>query len=293
MITLFKKVAGLNTKVNPRRVEYNGEGGSTELGAAVDIMIDSSGLPFTRPSLVKTQDGDFHSLCPEGYVVSEGTIYSVNEQGDIFSTGITGLSDNKVSFCKAMGNTYYTNGEVYGGIEEDWVQTPYRGDSKTTKHHVGPFPGQHIAFFAGRMLIGVSGAVFWSGLFSIGLFHTQSFVALGKSIKMIRPVSEGVFVSTEDEVWFLKGMFPDKFIPTLVSSYPALEWSDQAPLVEGHDIGLQNPGQCALWNSPEGAILGLPTGQIVNLTKEKIALIPGVSKGFGCVIDYYFIHRSY
>jgi hypothetical protein len=294
MITLFKRATGLNTVANPRRVTQNQEAQSSDLGVAVDVMIDQTGLVMRRPSLTKVQDGNFHSLCSEGYVVSEGVIYSVNATGEIFPTRISGISGAKVSFCKAMGSTYFSNGAVFGRIEGPWGPTPYRGSSKTTKYITGPFPGQHLAFFAGRMFIAAEGTLYGSELFSLGAYHkTKTMVQLGTKINMVRPVSEGMFVSTDSEVWFLAGKHPHNFIPTLVCEYPALEWSDSPVLVEGLEIGMQNPGLCALWNSPEGAILGLPTGQIINLTKEKIIYPETVTKGFGCLMGYYFIHRSY
>ncbi len=75
-----------------------------------------------------------------------------------------------------------------------------------------------------------------------------------------------------------------------VATYPAYEWSDCIEYVEGMEIGLDTPGLCALWHSPEGAILGTPSGQLINMNKSKVVYPQSGSYGASVIRGYDFIH---
>jgi len=202
-----------------------------------------------------------------------------------------------MAWCSAAGRYFYTNGIDFGiiqnGIWTEWVKTQYIGP-ETDKELVGPFAGNHLAFHGGRIFISKDNALFWSEQHSHGLFHLLgSFVQFNTKIRMIKPVINGMYISTEKRVHFLEGINPGAFKPHVVCTFPALEWSDCQQLIEGMEIGLQSPGLCVLWNSPEGAIVGTPTGSAINITKQKIIYPENVSQGFSVLHGYNLIHRSF
>jgi len=294
LITIFTKATGLNTVDNPRRVSQAGD-----LGAAVNITIDQSGQPSRRVGQTLLQSGAFHSLFSDGFVcfaVKAGTIYKVGTDYSLTAVK-SGLSDNRMAWCMAAGKLFYTNGVDLGyiknGIHVAWSKTAYVGPD-TDKELSAPFAGHHLAFHGGRMFVARDNILWWSEVHSLGLFHLfGSFVQFNTRIRMVKPVADGIFLSTDRRVHFLQGKNPAQFIPTVVCNFPALEWSDCFELAEGLDIGLSNPGLCALWNSTEGAIVGTPGGAAVNLTKEKIIYPENVTQGFSVLNGYNFIHRSF
>ena len=142
----------------------------------------------------------------------------------------------------------------------------------------------------------LSGPVlYWSEQHRFDLFdlggseYHGSYVQFHTDIRMIKSVATGLFVSTSKNVYFLNGNNPATFNSVKVTNFPAIEYSDSLEYIDGGEIGF-DPGLCVLWASPVGAILGLPAGLIVNLTKEKIIYPKNVTQGFGCLVGYEFLH---
>ena len=107
---------------------------------------------------------------------------------------------------------------------------------------------------------------------------------------MVKPVDGGLFVSTSKAIYFLEGLVPGDFTQKKRASYPALEWSDAIDYVNGTDIPeFEIEGLCALWTTPEGAMLGTPTGNLINLNKNKV-IYPHGTKGASLLRGLNFIH---
>ena len=148
----------------------------------------------------------------------------------------------------------------------------------------------HLEVHSGRLFASDGSNLWWSEPFRFNLFNmTEGFVQLDSAIRMVRSVLGGLFVSTNTKTYFLSGNDPASFTLKIVSSFPAAEYSDSSEKVEGGGIGY-DPGSYLLWASQEGAILGTPGGSIANLNKSKIIYPEEVSKGFGCLIGYEFLH---
>jgi len=303
-ILIFRGTSGLNTVDNPRRIAFNG--GLSDLRVAVNISIQQSGTFTRRDGFKQVASESFHSLFADGSIclgVSDGVLHSIELDGTYHPIG-SGFSDLSVSFCVAAGAIYYTDSVVFGkvvnGVHDSWSETADMGPSipvaghERTSELIGPFAGNHLAFFAGRIFIAKENVLFWSEHHNFGKFNLmRSFVQFNSKIRMIKPVGTGLFISTENRVFFLEGKDPGVFMPTVVGNYPALEWSDCADLIDGSEIGIENSGICALWNSPEGAIVGTPSGLIINITKDKIVYPENVAKGSSCLFGYNFIHGSF
>jgi hypothetical protein len=166
----------------------------------------------------------------------------------------------------------------------------YRGPD-TTRPFAGPPLGEHLAFAFGRMFISMGRVLVWSELHRLDLFdEEQSMVQFNSRIRMLKAVEGGLFVSTDLNTYFLTGKNPNRFAPVHVAEFPAVEWSAAGKLVEGPEIGLKFPGLCAVWASPEGVILGLPSGQVYNRTKRRVVYPNNVTAGYGCLRGYNYIH---
>ncbi len=246
---------------------------------------------------MQIQAGAFHSLFCDGgdcFVVKGESLYRVSTDGTILLVRDGLTADAQVDFEQVGDRTYCTNGYEIGWIQEgffrEWEKGIYHGPD-TTRAFSGPVTGNHIASFYGRMLISEYNALWWSEPYDFGLFNlAESFVQFHTKIRMVKPVAGGCFVSTEKNTYFLEGPNPKGWISKRVANYPALEWSAAIEYVDGMDVGMQSPGLCAVWASPEGAVLGTPGGQIINLTKPKVIYPNDASTGFGCLMGYSFIH---
>lgn len=289
-ITIFKGTTGLNTVSDPVRIK------SSDLQVAVNISIDSSGRPHERKSSKLLQSGNFHSLFCDGgdcFVVKDGSLYNVASDGSL--SGIrSGMNNSRMSYTQVGDRTYYTNsfdlGYIENGVSYVWKKGEYTGPD-TTKVFSAPMPGNHLTAFAGRMFISQGNVLWWSEPFNFGLYNqAESFVQFNTKILMLKPVEGGLFVSTEKNIYFLTGLNPKGWQVNKIANYPAVEWSDSIEYVSATDLGFDTVGMCALWVTPEGAILGLPTGRIINLNKKKIIYPDNAKTGFGGLIGLNFIH---
>ncbi len=301
-ITIFKGTTGLNTVLDPVRIPI-AENGINDVAEMVNLRIDESGRLSKRVGLNLLEAGDFHSLyCDNGdcFVAknrtSDTAIYQIAADGT--TTGVrSGLQlGERIAFKQYIDKTYYTNGYetgiIAGGVSGLWEVGSYHGVTTDRSFDI-PSKITHLEVHNGRMYASDNNTLWWSEPFRFDLFDmARSFIMYGSKIRMVRQVAGGLYVSTERNTYFISGGKPDEFQQRKVASFPAVEWSAAIEYVDGGDLGF-DPGLCALWASPEGAILGAPNGQIVNLTKAKIIYPEDVKTGFGCLMGYNFIHGTF
>lgn len=294
-ITIFSGGTGLNTVEDPVRIPAQ-KNGLSDLQVAVNVSIDQSYRMNSRRGVSQLQSGSYHSLFCDGgdcFVMKGDSLYQIAEDGSL--KGIrSGLTDAKMDYTQTGDRTYYTNGYefgyVQGGTSYVWKKGTYQGPD-TNRVFSGPMPGNHITDFAGRIFISQENVIWYSEPFDFGLFNkAESFVQFYTKILMMKPVASGMFVSTERGTYFLEGVNPKGWKVRQVFGYPAIEWSDAVDYVNSVDLGFEIPGLCPIWASSEGAIMGFPTGDVINLNKEKIIYPEGAKTGFGCLIGLNFIH---
>lgn len=286
---------GLNVVADPVRLPRRKDG-TSDLQVAVNVSIDESLRVKSRKGVSELQSGNFHSLFSDKgdcFVVKDTALYQVAEDGTL--QGIRSeLTDAKMDFAQVGDRTYYTNGYekgyILGGTSYSWSKGTYTGPT-STRHFVGPPVGTHLAEFNGRMFIGQENVLWWSEPFNFGLYNrAESFAQFYTNIRMIKPVAGGIFVSTEKNTWFLEGQLPLQFRTYTVLNYPAIEWTDSIQYISSGDLGVEVSGLCAVWAGEEGVILGLPTGQVINLNKDKVIYPETARSGFGELMGFNYIH---
>lgn len=293
-VTIFRGTSGLNTVADPARIPI-GKGHISDVAQIVNMRIDQYYRPSRRLGTTLLKTGDYHSIFCDGgscFVVSGDSIYIVANNGD--TQGIrSGLTPGqKMAWTQYGDLTYYSNGieqgVIEGGVSKPWVVGEFHGQ-ETNRSFVVPNNINHLEIQSGRIYGSIGKVLWWSEQFRFNLFDlANSFVQFHTKIRMIKAVAEGLFVSTEKNTYFLAGTNPQAFTQRQVASFPAIEWTEAVEYVDGGDVGF-DPGLCAVWASPEGAILGFPNGAIFNLNKNKI-IYPEASKGFGCLLGYEYLH---
>ncbi len=295
-ITVFRGTTGLNTVADPARIPMR-KGNVNDVAEAVNITIDQYFRSSRREGFTLLQSGSYHSLyCDQGdcFVARGDAIFRVGT--DFSLQGIrSGMTENaRIAWMQDGNKTYYTNvferGIIEDGVSSPWVVGTYHGPA-TVRGFAVPVGMKHLCIHAGRMFASTGKVLWWSEPFRFDLFNqAESFAQFHSNIRLIKAVAGGVFVGTERSTHFLSGSQPMEFQARKVANFPPVEWSDSIEYVEGTDIGMQEQGLCALWASIEGAVLGTPSGQIVNLNKEKIIYPENVTQGFGGLKGYHFIH---
>jgi hypothetical protein len=291
LVPVIQNTTGLNTVDPPHRA--NAE--NTFLAAAVNVRISRNGEISIVPGYTKLQDlTNGHSLFCDGgdcFVCQGGSLYQVAT--DYSLSGVrSGMCGDPVSYATHRDKTYYTNGTENGVIRANvsyvWGKDEYFGPD-TTRYFSEPPVGHHLEIARGRMFVAENNVLWWSEPYQFGLFNqATSFVRFKTKIVMVKRVEGGLFVSDSEQTHFLPGSDPAGFSQVTVATYPAYEWSVATGYVDGQVLGLS--GKCALWSSPEGAILGSPDGQITNLNKDKVVYPENATAGASLIRGYDFIH---
>jgi len=296
--SLIKGSTGLNTVVDPVRVDYDWRTGISDLAVAVNVSIDQSKRINRRTGRTLKQSGDCHSMfCDGGECVfaKDSKLYSLGS--DLTSNSLlTSLSTNDfLSYAQVGDRIYYTNGLDLGYVEEGanntWAKTTDYVGPTSRRYLEGPFAGNHLAYRDGRMFISKDNVVWYSEYLSVDWYRkAKNFIMLDSFVRMIKPVRDGIFVSTEKKIYFFHGETAPTFAKKTVASYPALEWSECIEYLDGEsfpDLGFSGP--CALWVTAEGAMVGSPTGAVKNLNREKV-IYPSGTRGRSLVRGLNFIH---
>lgn len=126
--------------------------------------------------------------------------------------------------------------------------------------------GQLVGYYAGRTYVADGATLWYSEPYEYELFDRRSaFLPFPSPITLFAPVSDGVFVATEQETVFLAGREPSAFDSTSVLPYGAVRGTLVYPrnelLLKG-DL----PAKTPMWMSRNGVCIGLAGGQVLNLT---------------------------
>lgn len=292
---IFRGSAGLNTVIDPLRLPYDPESGVMPLSVAVNVVVDETGQIKRRKGYTRVQEGSWHSLFYDGtdcVGVKDGDLCVIAE--DLSYTSIRSGFSSVVSYAQVNDAIYYTSPDLFGivkdGIHRDWEAQDYIGP-ETDREFSGPFPANHIAFYLGRIWLATDFFVVFSEPFGWSWFDLHgSILPMDSRIRMLQPVSDGIYISTDMKTYFLSGSTPDEFQLSVAASFPAIEHSAATRFVNADDIGFDSPAQCALWASHKGACLGMPGGSVFNLTGDKVVYPKEGNRGAGLVFNDNFIH---
>jgi hypothetical protein len=300
LITLFSGTSGLDNRIDPN-VMIKDERGHLPLSACSNTVVDDSGIPSRRSGFSTLYSGSYHSLTTVGnnvFVVedraSDAAIFKVGSDNSLFGvrSGLTLCS--RMCFLQSGDDVYYTNGHekgiIRGGVSRAWFKGDY-DDLDTTRVLSSPPTGNHLCIYNGRMLISEGSVAWFSDYGRYDLYEkSRSFFRYHTPIRMLCRVSDGVYVSSSEHIYFVSGEFPESITSKLVSNRPAIEWSDVSNLLDPVDTGLKDPSLCALWVDTEGVCLGLPGGVIIQVNKDKIRYPGGLSVGAGLLNGRNYIH---
>jgi hypothetical protein len=276
MITGF---AGINNKSPAHRIQ-----GPTKQNTIVDLVtgenfdLDNSGRAVLR-------DGYDNIMaltgCHSGY--SFGGVFLLVKSGTLCrfypeTLAITPLvnvgNDNKMRYWPAAGRIFFTNGTVIGEVK-DGTATLF--PETTTAFKAKMKVGQAIAHYRGRLYV-AQGKVMWTSdvkpLYRTDLRH--GFKQFPDNVRVIAPTTDGLYVGTEKACYFLGGLNPLKMSQVKISDGPVKDLP--VVYIAADKIkGLNIEGSFPLIMTDDGLNIGLPQGNLLNLTQERHLPPDGIS----------------
>lgn len=276
-IIIFSGSTGLNTVDDPVRIKFDSTGLS-DLAVGVNVVIEDSGRVSRRNGrqLICAASTAHSLFCDGGDCLFRSGKTLVRLLSDYTTeTLVDGFQENtRVDYAQVNDEIYFTcpnkNGIVKDHILIPWRTTRYVGPD-TNRIFSDPPLGEHITFFQARIFVSVGSDIFFSDPYAFSLFdYHRNHISLESKVRMMKPVKNGMFISTDKKIYFVSGPSPKEWELVEVANYPALEWSVAVDLIDGLEIGLPSPGLCAVWASSKGACLGTSVGEFLNLTQQKV-----------------------
>ena len=205
----------------------------------------------------------------------------------------------RVSYAQINNKIYFCNGYEKGIVEDQifkaWEKGAYVG--QPTKRTLSDPPvGTIVAYYRGRVYVVQNNVLWYSEEFAFGAFDlARGFIPFSGDIRMVQPVDDGIFISTDTQTFFLSGQSPLQFELVKVADYPAIKGSDcklQGRAVSGEYGGtsiIEGNGNAVLWLSNLGVCYGGPGGNFKNLTLDRVDNFPTGLTGSGLVYNGRYI----
>lgn len=162
-----------------------------------------------------------------------------------------------------------------------WNDTLMRmGVPIMTHHMTAPIAGTLLTTYNGRIFMAIGSLVAYTVAYGYELMDRRNnFKLFASDIKMIAPVDDGIWYSTNDETFFMKGEDPESgMVITRSVPYPAIQGTavKVAENVLGVEPGLFR-GEVWVWATSKGFCIGGNDGIFINVTDGKYVLPESVS----------------
>ena len=137
-----------------------------------------------------------------------------------------------------------------------------------------------LGYYRGRTYVAVGPFLMFSQPYEYALFDLRSdFLTFSADIQTFAAVSDGIFIGTTNETFFLRGTNPAEFTMQLVAPHGTIRGTEQ--IVAGDTTGADDErgkAVVALWMAKTGLTLGNTGGTIEGLTARKFTP-PAASTG--------------
>jgi hypothetical protein len=296
---IFSRFEGLKNVVDRERLSPR------DLAQAINIDLDDDGQPHRRRGSTLVASGSFHSL----WEADDGTVYGVKD-GDLgiinpdysfvtllmgvgggYSTGTTNIvywqiADEIYFTCTSCsGIITHSTGQVndWGPAQNFWL-SPVVNPTSTLPAIRGKLLGAPplascLAYYNGRLYL-AAGKMLWVTEFQLYNFvdKTRGFIQFENDITMVGVVTDGLYVGTDEGVWFLQGGSFETLRRSRVMDSPVLPGSMvyvPAELANPPDVGLSyrpNPAMqvSIAFMTTRGFCVGEDGGKCANLTEAKV-----------------------
>jgi hypothetical protein len=154
------------------------------------------------------------------------------------------------------------------------------GAPLTTQFKQSPIAGQIAVPFNGRILIARGRRLYCTDAYAPELLDLRRNFVMGGHITLVAPVEDGVYLGTEDEVIFLAGDDPSKWLYKRLLAYGAI--GGTVAYGDAEDVLPDAAGTVAIFGTKQGIVAAFNGGAVKNLTKDRFQY-PVTERGAGIV----------
>lgn len=181
------------------------------------------------------------------------------------------IADIHVYLTEPNGEVLYQAAEAAASLGSVDITSAGRFLPLDTQWLDAPPPGQDLALHRGRIYIAAGAFLFATTALGYEYVDMRDYLALdGTTIRFVIGVERGLYVATEQQVFFLAGdRLEEMSLKTVVN---AAGVARSAVLADGFAVtGNQALAgqQAALFATAEGICMGTPDGQVVHLSQDR------------------------
>ena len=217
------------------------------------------------------------------------------EQGGLSITNIASKNDRYITnvyISDTDGADLYFHSSVAVGVSFVDIRK-----SHNDKHLIATLNmsemigGSIIQPFNGRLYSANDTVLWYSQPLRYGLLKKSSdFYLFASRITIVQPVDNGLYI-VADKTYFLSGEDPSNIQLKEISNLTAIEGTGLTLDTSNFAFDKVAPGRCAYWMSSQGAVVGLPSGRIIEYAKDRLAVPKDMVKGTSTYIEDDGIHR--
>jgi len=184
-------------------------------------------------------------------------------------TLLTGFNlQGPFSFAEHNNIVYFSSLTLIGFIEEGKSYS-FPDPNQTFKTRM--VGGHLLEAWNNRLFAAQSNKIFFSDANALTrMDKRKNYMQFNGYIGMMKGITGGMYVNAGKFIYWLGGDDVNDFSLTAVNDTGMIQGSDIK--VEGEDIGQGLLGTVVMWASEDGIYMGLPGGQIKNLTRGNYAI---------------------
>jgi len=282
---IFGQFEGLKNTTSRERLK------PSDLERAQNVDIDNAGQIRSRRGYAKKIAEPCHSLFTASnatYVVKSDVLGVLNPDFSFIPLK-SGIGSEPLAYVEAAGEVFFTSpivsGRIKNGIVSDWGAytdqglwlSPVVNPTDTLPEIRGLWLGKPrmasaLTYFQGRIYLAQDTLVWLTMLYNYSYVdRTRNFYQFEHPVVCIGAVTDGVYVGTEHDIWFLSGIHAEGMKRIPLASFGMLKGSMLSMPAEYLKPQIQDqvpPSKNAVvFMTDEGMVAGFDGGQMFNLTQ--------------------------
>ena len=249
--------------------------GASYASVATNIDFTTSGFR-RRQGFSLSVSGSFHSLWSNGkknLCVKDGYLCLFDDSLNF--TQLIPASEREFQYADTGAGIYLSDGQTALVVHEDAEVIGRAGHYQifiSTLHETGleydamP-PGDVLAWMFGRLFVSNGVGVYYSRAYKPNEFRLSDDYLDMPDVTMLAPVPDGIYIGTEDKVWFMSGGNPKAPAVTRIVSDTGA-YKGTAKIVSGKFFRQGLPGEVVIWDGPRGKVVGSGSGTVEFLTED-------------------------
>ncbi|KJU87609.1 hypothetical protein MBAV_000197 [Candidatus Magnetobacterium bavaricum] len=194
----------------------------------------------------------------------------------------TNVESVSIYMSTCNGTELYQRVRFPFGVRQFTItDSDYLGYQLITQLLYPPPVGHLLAVFGGRIYVAEGNALYYCQPFAFELFHQNSFLQFPSRITAIMPMSQGMYVGTQDKVYHLIGLSPEPQPMQVLEVFPygAVEGTETY-----HSMKHLGGETVWTWMSTRGVCTGNDQGIVANITESRYS-VPSADTGAGGILD--------